>query len=215
MKPRRTLPLLVLALAVTVGAEIIDRIAVTLGSEVISLSQISQDIRLTAFLNQETPDFSPAARRRSAERLVEQFLLRREMTLNQFVPPKPENIAPLWKQLRDKFTGDAALKEALAKADLTEDEVRQRLLWELTAVDFVDYRFRAGIQVPEEDISDYYQKRASEWKAKGVSPIPTLEQSRAEIETILEKERANQALDLWLGDARTQMDISYRADAFR
>ena len=48
-----------------------------------------------------------------------------------------------------------------------------------------------------------------------MQPIPTLAESRSDIEKILTQERVDQAVDRWLGDARTQVDIVYRKEAFR
>jgi hypothetical protein len=62
-----------------VSAEIIDRIAVTVEKQVITESEIWRQIRITAFLNGEEPDFSSAAKRTMADRLVEQVLIRREL----------------------------------------------------------------------------------------------------------------------------------------
>ena len=61
-------------------AEIIDRVAVSVGNQVITEDQIGEEIRVTAFLNHETPDLSPAQKRRAAERLIEQALVRRDET---------------------------------------------------------------------------------------------------------------------------------------
>lgn len=208
-----TLSSLALAFMPRAGAEIVDCIAVTIDKQVITLSQVFEDIRLAGFLNDEALDTSVAERKRAEERLIQQTLLRREMELNHYPAPKPEEAEPLWKQLRERFKSDADFQAALAKYQLTEQQVRQRLLQEVATVRFIDYRFRSGLDIPDADIEDYYEKRVTEWKAKGVNPIPTLDQSRVEIETILQKEQANQALDLWLADVRTQMDISYREKA--
>ncbi|HSM76610.1 MAG TPA: hypothetical protein VLT57_03255 [Bryobacteraceae bacterium] len=196
-------------------AEVIDCIAVALDHQTITLSQVFEDIRLTAFLNDQTPDTSPAERKRAEERLIQQWLLQREMELNHYPAPKPEDAQPMWVQLRARFKTEGDLQAALARYHLTESKVRQRLLEEVATVHFIDYRFRSGLEVPDADVEDYYQKRVVEWKQKGVTPIPTLEESRADIEEILQKERANQALDVWLADVRTQMDISYHEEACR
>src|SRR5262249_49424474 len=57
-------------------AEIIDRVAVVVGNRVITESEILREVRLTAFLNGAPLDFSAASKRKTAERLVEQRLIR-------------------------------------------------------------------------------------------------------------------------------------------
>jgi hypothetical protein len=207
--------LLVLALCLPARPEIVDRLAVTLDHQVISLSDILTDIRVTAFLNQQQPDFTAAGKKASAERLIQQALLRREMDQSHYPAPKPEESAQLLAQVTARFHSREEYLAALAQRNLTEQQVQAHLLWELTTVRFVDYRFAPGVEIPQDDIKAYYEKRVSEWKANGVDPIPSLTEARDQIEEILQKERANQALDLWIGEARTQLAISYHEDALR
>ena len=59
-------------------AEVLDRIAVTVGKQVITESEILRDLRVAAFIDGKPPDMSPAAKRKSADRLVEQILILQE-----------------------------------------------------------------------------------------------------------------------------------------
>jgi len=61
-----------LLLVAGLHAEIIDRIAVSVGNQAVTTSDIDREIRVTALLNRSQPDFSPAARRATADRMVEQ-----------------------------------------------------------------------------------------------------------------------------------------------
>lgn len=76
----------ILLLAVLCGAapaEVLDRIAVTVGKRVITDSDVRREIRLSAWMNGTPPDFSPASRRRTAERLVERALAETEMEIGK------------------------------------------------------------------------------------------------------------------------------------
>src|SRR5438477_7552515 len=79
---RRPFPLvfLWLALAIAASATIIDRVSVSVGNRVITASELDRQIRVTAFQNGVKPDFSPAARRATADRMVEQKLIQRELS---------------------------------------------------------------------------------------------------------------------------------------
>jgi hypothetical protein len=85
-------------------AEVIDRIAVTLDNQVITQSEILLEIRLTAFLNGDSLDFSTESRKKAADRLVEQKLIRKEMEPAQDLEAGPaelqsmlRSIAPHWE----------------------------------------------------------------------------------------------------------------------
>ena len=80
---------LTLLLACIAGAEIIDRVAVTVDKRVITESEIVRQIRITAFLNNEQPDFSASSKRVTADRLVEQVLIRRELESTRYSAPAP------------------------------------------------------------------------------------------------------------------------------
>ena len=69
-------------------AEIIDRIAVSVGNQAITISDLDREIRVTAFLNRTPPDFSPAARRATADRMVEQRLILRELENSRYPSPR-------------------------------------------------------------------------------------------------------------------------------
>lgn len=205
---------LLLALASLGEAELIDRIAVSVGNQVITEAQILDEIRITAFLNNQEPEITPDQKRAAAERLIEQALVKREMELSRFSIPEQTEAAPLVKELRAKYASDASFEQALSQAALNEQKLQQHLWWQLTFLRFIDYRFRPGVQVSEAAVKAYYEKRRTEWEQQGVKPIPTLEDSRAGIERILTEQRVDRALDRWLGDTRTRIEILFRKEAF-
>lgn len=200
-------------LVLRANADLIDRVAVAVENAVITESEILRQIRLTAFLNGQKPDFSSDAKRTTAERLVEQALIRREIGLSRYLPDSAENKPDLYAQFREKFGSDAAWNAALREYNITDAEVRDAFRWQVTLLDFIDQRFRPGIQVSDEDIRDYYDTQV----AKPTTPeaAPSFEESRARIEQILTEERVNSALDRWLGQARTQLRIRYKEEAFQ
>src|ERR1043166_1281731 len=63
---------------------IVDRIAITVGNKGITESAIVLRIRLTAFENDESPDFSLASRKATADRLVDQRIVEREMDVGHY-----------------------------------------------------------------------------------------------------------------------------------
>jgi hypothetical protein len=206
-KNRRLCSLALLA-AVCGHAEVIDRIAVSVGKQVITESQIVEEIQVTAFLNRQPVTITPDEKRQAAERLVEQTLMRRDMEFTHYpLPALSEGDAELRAQ--------QASSEDLRKYGITEDELRQHLWWQLTMLRFIDYRFRPAIQITDAEIRDYYSKKRAEWEQEGAAKIPSLEESRADVEKILTAERVDQAVDRWLGDARTRLDIQYHEEAFR
>jgi hypothetical protein len=192
------------------SADIIDRIAIIVGNQVITQSQIDQEIRITAFLNREKLDVSAAARKEAASRLIEQALVKREMDLSHYPLPQAGEASAALAGVKATYPNEADFAAALESYGISEADLTQRLLWQFTLLRFIDYRFRPGIQIPDADVQTYYRKQASGWEQQGVKPIPSLEDSRDQIEEILTQKRIDQALDQWLADARKQVAVNYR-----
>ena len=196
-------------------AEIIDRIAVSVGNQVITEAQISLEIRVTAFLNQEPADLSTAGKKIAAERLIEQTLLKREMDVSHFPLPDMSAAEKSLAAVEAQYRTEAEFQQALQQYGLTKEDLKSRLWWQSAVLRFVDERFRPGVQIPNADIRQYYDQQVGKWQQEGVSPIPTLDESRDKIEEALTQQRVDNALDRWLGDARTQVEIRFHAGVLR
>ena len=187
-------------------AEVIDRIAATVGKQVITESQVTEEIRVTAFLDQKPADWSPANRARAVNRLVDQTLIRREIEATRFQEPPAQEGAKLLSQLK------AAMKDFdldLAANRLSEAVVAKHLQWQVTFLRFVDYRFKPSVEVTDADLKDFYKTEAEEWKKQG-KPVPPLDDVRADLERLLTSRYVDHALDRWLGDQRTQTSIVFK-----
>lgn len=141
--------------------------------------------------------------------------MRRDMEFTHYPLPALSEADATLGEVRDRYPTPAAFDDDLRKYGITADELKEHLWWQLTMLRFIDYRFRPAIQISDAEIKDYYAKKRAEWEREGVAKIPTLEDSRADIEKILTDERVDQAVDRWLGDARTRLDILYHDEAFR
>lgn len=203
------------AFCLLISGEIIDRIAITVGDQVITESQIDIEIRVTAFLNRGKVDLSAAAKKEAASRLIEQALVKREMNLSRYPLPELSSAGESLDMVKAMFPSAAAFEQALQSDGITEDDLTRRLWWQLTLLRFIDYRFRPGIQIPPADVQAYYRQQVSEWQQKGTKPIPTLEESRGQIEEILTQQRIDVALDQWIADTRKQVTINYLDAALR
>jgi len=205
-----------LALAAALRATIIDRIAVSVGNRVITSSDIDREIRVVAFLDDTPPDFSAVARRSTAERMVEQKLIRRELETNRYPVPDPAEVEPALVELKKQFPGDDAWKRALAAAGITEQDLRDELIWQRTLLLFIEVRFRPGVQVSDQEIQDYFQSTV-EPAAKAAHPGQpvSLEDYRAQIEQKIAGQRVDQEVDSWLRQARARTEIVYHEEAFR
>jgi hypothetical protein len=159
-----------------------------------------------------------AALRAAAERLVEQAILRREMAFSEFTPPPQAAAESLLSDLkRTRFrASEAAYRAALTAYAVTEEELLGQLHWHLTLLRFIDVRFRPGIQVSAADVRDYYDLRfLPEWRQSTAAPPPPAGQVRERIEAVLAQEQLDAVVGRFLNQARTQLTIRFRDEAFR
>jgi len=207
--------LLLLLLPLACRGEIIDRIAVTVGNGVITESEILREIRLTAFLNREPLDFSPAAKRKTAERLVEQRLIGNEISASLYGLPSDAAAQEMLKQIKDRFPDAASYQQELSRVGVTEDELKAHLARQLATLSFLDFRFRPGIQIGEDEIGKYFSERLAPAlkKAKPGDEF-SLNDFRSQVQEALIGERMDKASDAWLKEARQRTRIEFRADVF-
>jgi hypothetical protein len=114
---------------------------------VVKLSDIDRDERLTDFLNGVPLNQDAKARKDSAERLIDQQIIRDEVNTGGYTQARPADADGLLHQiLRERFGGDASrLNSELARYGLTEGQLRQQLLWQLTVLRFIQQRFQSGL----------------------------------------------------------------------
>ena len=218
-RPAKTgLLLFCLALAAfPLRAEIVDRIAVSVGNRVITAGDLSLEIRVNAFLDRKPPDLSASAKRASAERMIEQKLIQRELETSLYPVPSAADMEPDFESYkRQGFRDAAAFQAALAEAGLTERNVRDELLWQSVLLAFIEVRFRPGVQVGEQEIKDYFEKTVKPTAEKAHPGAPaTLDEYRDRIEITLSGIRVDQDLDQWIKEARARTAVVFHDEALR
>ncbi|MDP9113657.1 MAG: hypothetical protein M3O20_08250 [Acidobacteriota bacterium] len=194
----------------------LDRIAVIVGKHVIKTSDIDLDQRLTALLNGEALSTDSRDKRRSAERLIDQEIIRQEIISGGFRRPSESQAAALEAQLtRDRFGGSAVrLREALEHYGLSENNLREELLWQLTVLSFIDQRFQSTAAISDEDVRSYYEQHLTELRRNNPqsSSFQTLE---PQIRKAVESERVTESFNQWLGQARNRYRIEYKQEALK
>ena len=202
---------LLIAALLPLHAEIVDRIAVSAGNRVVTTSQIEREIRISAFLDGVQPDLSPGARRKMADRLVDQLLIRRELETSHYPTPSPTEIEPIFADFRKRqFPSEDQYQRMLAAYGITEQDVKDELLWQRSMLSFLAVRFRPAIQVTEEQIQQYFETNVAP-----SNPGASLDDYRAQIEEQLAAKVADREMETWLASARKRTEIIYHDEAFQ
>lgn len=185
---------LFLLLAAAAPAAVIDRIAVVVGNTVITETEVLREVRLTEFMNGQPLDLGPQQRRAAADRLVDQQLIRNEMSNGAYpMPPEKEADEMLRNFRRQRFHSEAEFRAALQKYSLTEDDLKQHMLWQLAALRFTDLRFQPN--------------------APG-GPVQSANRMR-EGAPAAASSNVDRQLDAWLKEARATTRVQFKQGAFQ
>jgi hypothetical protein len=198
-------------------ADIIDRIAVSVGNRVITSSDIEREIRVTAFLDGIRPDLSPAGKRATAEKMVEQRLIQRELDTSHYPVPDAAEIEPILADFKARqYKDDESYRRALAEYGITEQEVKDQLLWARRLMRFIGVRFRPGVRVPDTDIQKYFdEKVAPAARAAHPGENVSIEDYREQIEEKLAGDLADNEMNTWLAESRKRNEIVFHDEVFQ
>lgn len=167
-------------MALLLQAEIVDRLAIVVGRQSVTELQLDEELRVTAFLNNQPVSRTPEARRAAADRLVEQLLLEREMELSRYEQADPKQLSAYLAQLQAAAGGPARFEQALRDYNLSESALKEHLELQLEILRFVEYRFRSDVTT-----------------------------SKGNIRKKILDEQADEALAAWLEESRKQVNIVY------
>jgi hypothetical protein len=196
-------------------AEIVDRIVATIGNQPVMQSQLLEELRLTAFLNGEKPDLSPANRRRTAMRMVEQSLFRREMEFTHFAETEGAQIEEALKGVKGRFSGAAEFERELKACGIGANDLGPALARQMALLRFIELRFRPQVQVTEIEARKYYETAVAPEYARKRLPPPPFEEARGQCEEALIQQLVDKRVEAWLEEAKGRTRIRYVEDAFQ
>lgn len=198
------------------GAVVLDRVAVVVGKRAIKLSDIERDIRVTSFLNHAAVEAGPAARCKSAERLVDQSLIRDEIATGDYERASDAEAAALLQNLRRERFGvsEVQFRQELAKYGVTQDQITEALRWQLTVLRFIEERFRPAVLITDDAVQAYYDQHLAELRKQNPqdSSFETLE---PKIREQLASVEVDKQFDAWLAEKRKDNRVTFRQEVFQ
>jgi hypothetical protein len=187
---------------------LIDQISIIVDKSIIKASDIDRDVRLTEFLNSEPVHIDQADRRVAAKRLIEQALLRSEIQRGGYPQAKETGVdAEIQKLINSRFATEGAMQGSLKAYGLNIIQLRERLRWQLTLMQFIDLRFGSAVVVEQSSIDTYINAHRTELLRS--NPKASESQLRSQTRDILVDEGENKLLYSWLDERRKDADIKF------
>jgi hypothetical protein len=149
--------------------------------------------------------------------MVEQALVRNDLESSRYPTPAASEVDPVQAELKkDRFPTAADYQRALTEYGVTDQDVRDELLWQRTLLSFLDVRFRPTVQLTDQQVRDYFQKTIlPALQADHPGQPAQLDQYKDRIETTLTGQLEDQAMSAWLNEAKKRTEIIYHDEAFR
>jgi hypothetical protein len=202
--------LLSLLLANGVGLaaqEIVDRIAARIENDIILLSDIRVLSRYQQFL-----DGKSETNAQILERLIDQWIVRTEANVSRFPQPSDVEIERSVERVRKSFTSTEEYEARKKQNGLSDAEVRGMAAAQLYLSNYLDSRFRPGVQIDPKTVEDFYQKSVvPRAKARGQEP-PPLDAARDLIQEALVQRGINDQADQWLIESKARLHIEKFVD---
>ena len=149
-----------------------------------------------------------AARKESAQRLIDQVFIRNEIAAGEYESaPVSESQNLLASIKKSRYPTEAAYHTALSNYGIAEDDLKAQLVWQTTVLHFIELRFRPAVLVTEDEITAYFNqhKKAGE----------TLEAAHDKLEDTIAEERVNTALFDWLARRRKATKVVYLEESLK
>ncbi len=138
-------------------------------------------------------------------------MLRREVPLSGTIG----DVSVVIADLKKRYGSDAEYHKALDHYGITEQDVTDQLQNGLESVEASNGRFRAEVQVSDDQIHERYQTFAKQVRDKGAPAAPTEQASHDQIQQLLIDQGVSEALEKWLQMMRAQSSIVYREAVFK
>jgi hypothetical protein len=184
-----------LVFVVSLESEIVDRVAIRIGYQPITELQIDAELRVTALLNHKPIERNANSRHNAADRLIQQFLIEREMQISRYPRPSTTEVAGYFHQVEEDFGDSSHLDAALRSDSLDRATLLQHLAVQLAVLRFIETRFRPEVSISDSDVRAFQRQHAG-----------ADEQS---VRQEMTEKRVDEALSAWLEEARKRFVIVY------
>ncbi len=182
--------------------EIVDRIVARVENDVILWSDVRLLSRYQQFLDGKSETDAQIL-----DRLIDQWIVRTEADVSRFPHPTDAEIDRDMERLRKSFQSTEEFEARRKQVGLSDAEVRGIVASQLYLSNYLDSRFRPGVQIDLKTIDDFYEKSVvPQAKARGQEP-PPLDAARDYIQEALVQRGINDQADQWLIESKARLHI--------
>jgi hypothetical protein len=208
--------LIVLALVLIVSPlcaaqQVVDKMVATVNAgvktDLITYSDLLWQLALqprTVLDNPTSEDLNRALRL-----VIDQHLILQEAEKLPSIVPTQKEISDARQELARNFSSGPEFQQRLQRVGLTSEKLDEIIEQRLKMEKYLDFRFRNFVVISQKEIADYYRDTyVPRFQTRSPGRIvPTLEQSRDEIERTLMEAKIESETDAFLDTARERAEI--------
>ena len=188
--------------------ETVDRIVARVENDIILWSDVRALSRYQQFLDGKSETDAQIL-----ERLIDQWVVRTEADVSRFPHPSDAEIERGLERLRKSFTSAEEYEARKKQNGLSDAEIRDMVAAQAYLSNYLDSRFRPGVQIDPKTIDDFYEKSVvPRAKARGQEP-PPLDEARDLIQEALVQRGINDQADQWLIESKARLHIEKFLDS--
>jgi hypothetical protein len=207
----RVRKLLILAALLTLPASAVtvDRIAAVIDRQVVTVSEISQMVEVRFFprLAASEEDY----RREVLDALIAQALRFRDVERFGAQDITADTIEARVMEIRGRFPSEAEFNAALARTELTLDEVRALARRQLQVEAYIQERFAPLVFVTNEEIAEYHSGPWTRARRERGLPVLPLSEVREEVRTAVRSSRLQTEIEKWTTQLRARANVDVYA----
>ena len=202
----------VLVVSVPCGAQqVVDKMVATVNAgvktDLITYSDLMWQLSLqpgTVLDNPTSEDLNRALRL-----LIDQRLILQEAEKLPTIVPTQKEVNDARDELARNFPSQVEFQQRLQRVGLTSEKLDEIVEQRLKIEKYLDFRFRNFVVISQKEIADYYRDTyVPRFRTRSPGRIvPTLEQSRDEIERTLVEAKIESDTDAFLDTARERAEI--------
>ena len=194
-----------------VAQQVVDKMVATVNAgvktDLITYSDLLWQLSLqpgTVLDNPTSADLNRALRL-----LIDQRLILQEAEKLPTIVPTQKEVSDARDELARNFPSPLEFQQRLQRVGLTSEKLDEIVEQRLKIEKYLDFRFRNFVVISQKEIADYYRDTyVPRFQARSPGRIvPTLEQSRDEIERTLVEAKIESDTDAFLDTARERAEI--------
>jgi peptidyl-prolyl cis-trans isomerase SurA len=193
------------------AGQVIDRIVATVNGHIILQSDWDDAVRCEALMNGHSlQEMTTQQRKNVLDRLIDQELLHEQIPPQESPSANSNDVLRKLAEIRKFYDGtgnNQAWAKTLAQYQVTEQQIKNKIVLEIQLMQLVNSHLRPEIQIDEKSVESYYNKDLLPQLRQSGSQQMSLTKAAPQIKEVLTQRKMNELLVAWLQNLRAGSKI--------